>query len=97
MISYVNQTDLNKTNLQIKRIDQIDISIVDEDNNLINFNNLDWNITLVLENVRIIPDKPPHFKQLTTEVKPYESKPILEEKALEEPINDIKDLELLST
>ena len=97
MISYVNQTDLNKTNLQIKVIDQIDISITDEDGNLINFNNLDWNITLVLENVRIIPEKPPRFKELTTEVKPYESKPTLEEKALEEPINDIKDLELLST
>ncbi len=97
MISYTNQTDLNKTNLQIKIIDQIDISIVDEDNNLINFNNLDWNITLVLENIRQIPEKPPRFKELTTEVKPYESKPTLEEKTLEEPINDIKDLELLST
>jgi len=70
MISYVNQTDLNKTNLQIKTIDQIDISITDEDNNLINFNGLDWNITLVLENVRRLPDKVPPFKEVLEKQKP---------------------------
>jgi hypothetical protein len=88
MISYINQTDLNKTNLQIKTIDQIDISIVNEDNELIDFNNIDWNITLVLENVRLIPDKPLPFKTLLQNQK-------VEKKALEEPIQDIKDLELL--
>ena len=94
MISYTNQTDLNKTNLQTKIIDQIDISITDEDTELINFNNLDWNITLVLENIRLIPEKPPTFRQLTTEVKPFETK--VNEIVKEEPINDIKDLELLT-
>lgn len=96
MISYINQTDLNKTNLQIKVIDQIDISIVDEDNSLINFNNIDWNITLVLENVRIIPDKPPHFKQLTTETQPFSTQQKEEEIINKNAINDIKDLELLN-
>lgn len=100
MISYTNSTDLNKTNLQIKTIDQIDISITDEDNELINFNNLNWNITLVLENIRLIPEPPPTFRQLTTEAKPFETNPSvhLNEKQIinEEPINDIKDLELLS-
>lgn len=94
MISYTNSTDLNKTNLQIKTIDQIDISIVDENNELINFNNLDWNITLVLENIRLIPEPPPLFKELTTEAKPFETK--INEVVNEEPINDIKDLELLT-
>lgn len=94
MISYTNSTDLNKTNLQIKTIDQIDISIVDENNELINFNNLDWNITLVLENIRLIPEPPPLFKELTTEAKPFETK--VNEIVTEEPINDIKDLELLT-
>jgi len=95
LISYTNSTDLNKTNLQIKIIDQIDISITDEDTNLINFNNLDWNITLVLENIRLIPEPPPLFKDLVTEVKPFEKK--VNEIVQEEPINDIKDLELLMT
>jgi len=78
MISYVNQTDLNKTNLQIKTIDQIDISITDEDNNLINFNGLDWNITLVLENVRRLPDKVPPFKEVLEKQKPAKEDPELE-------------------
>lgn len=91
MISYTNQTDLNKTNLQIKTIDQIDISITNEDNELINFNKLDWNITLVLENIRLIPEPPPTFRQLTTEAKPFETNPINEN-----VINDVKDLELLN-
>jgi len=76
MISYVNQTDLNKTNLQIKEIDQIDISITDEDSNLIDFNNLDWNITLVLENVRRLPDKVPPFKEVLEKQKPAKEQKI---------------------
>lgn len=109
MISYTNQTDLNKTNLQIKIIDQIDISITDENNELINFNNLDWNITLVLENIRLIPEKAPTFRELITEVKPFEAEPSgsappsLNEAEPSGPsllnenvINDVKDLELLN-
>jgi len=56
MISYVNTIELNKAVLQTRYIDQIDISIADEDNNLVDFNGLDWNITLVLENVRKLSD-----------------------------------------
>jgi hypothetical protein len=97
MISYINQTDLNKTNLQIKTIDQIDLSITDEDNNLIDFNNLDWNITLVLENVRLIAEKPASFRELITETTPFKTERNIEEKALNETaINDIKDLEVLN-
>jgi hypothetical protein len=57
LINYTNQTDLNKALLRVNIIDEIDINIVDEDNNLINFNNIDWTIALVLENVRVIPVK----------------------------------------
>jgi len=91
MISYTNQTDLNKAVLNIKTIDQIDISITDEDNQLINFNNLDWTITLVLENIRLIPDKIPSFNQL---LKSQTNKDL--EQITEEPTKDIKDLELLT-
>jgi hypothetical protein len=99
MISYYNQTDLNKSNLQIKIIDQIDISITDENDELINFNNLEWNITLVLENIRLIPEPAPTFRELITETKPFDAEPsgsappsLLNENA----INDINDLELLN-
>jgi hypothetical protein len=85
MISYYNQSDLNKSNLQIKSIDQIDISITDENDELINFNNLDWSITLVLETIRLIAEPPPSFSNLLNQ-----------QIINEEPTKDIKDLELLN-
>ncbi len=48
MISYSSQSDVNKNLLNVRTINEIDIQIFDEDNNLVNFNNLDWNITLVI-------------------------------------------------
>lgn len=91
MISYSSQTDLNKSALQTSYIDQIDISIVDEDNNLINFNGIDWSITLVLENRRLLPERfTTPFRQLTT---PVDSKKITE---IPNENPDIKDLKLLS-
>ena len=41
-------TDVNKNLLNVRSINEIDIQIFDEDNNLVNFNNLDWNMTLVI-------------------------------------------------
>ena len=55
MISYINQNDLNKKNKNILKapfIDNIDIQIVDEYDNLIDFHNQDWTITLVVSNSR---------------------------------------------
>ena len=48
MISYNSQSDTNKNLLNIRSINEIDINIYDENNNYIDFNNLDWTITLVL-------------------------------------------------
>jgi hypothetical protein len=48
MISYTSQSDANKNLLNIRIVNEIDIQIYDENNNLVNFNNLDWNITLVI-------------------------------------------------
>jgi hypothetical protein len=48
MISYTSNSDINKNLLNVRSINEIDIQIYDEDNNLVNFNNLDWNITLVI-------------------------------------------------
>lgn len=57
MISYVNMNDLNKNILRGQIIDSIDIRITDEENNDIDFNNIDWNITLCLSNERIDTEK----------------------------------------
>ena len=48
MISYSSQSDVNKNLLNMRTVNEIDIMIYDENNNLVNFNNLDWNITLVI-------------------------------------------------
>ena len=48
MISYNSQSDANKNLLNIRSINEIDINIYDEYNNYIDFNNLDWTMTLVI-------------------------------------------------
>jgi hypothetical protein len=48
MISYSSQSDANKNLLNIRSINEIDINIYDENNNYIDFNNLDWTMTLVI-------------------------------------------------
>jgi len=48
MISYTSQSDTTTHLLNLRSINQIDIQIYDENNNLIDFNNLDWSISLIL-------------------------------------------------
>jgi len=98
LISYTNQTDLNKAVLLVKIIDEIDINIVDEDNNLINFNNIDWTITLVLENIRLIPAKFTNtFNSLlqNAEIIQKENEDLTKEEK-KETNKDLEDLELLN-
>ena len=48
MISYTSQSEADKNLLNIRSINEIDINVYDENNNYIDFNNLDWTITLVI-------------------------------------------------
>ena len=48
MISYNSQSEANKNLLNIRSINEIDINIYDENNKYIDFNNLDWTMTLVI-------------------------------------------------
>ena len=48
MVSYISNNDLDKHILRTKHIDAIDILLVDENENLIDFNNIDWTLTLCL-------------------------------------------------
>jgi hypothetical protein len=97
LISYTNQTDLNKSLLRVNIIDDIDISIVDEDNNFINFNNIDWTIALVLENVRLLPTKfTDSFESLikNSQLETIENKELREEEKKES--KDLEELEILN-
>jgi hypothetical protein len=53
MISYTSQNDLNRNLLKQSVIDRIDIQLLDENQNYLDFNNLDWSITICLSNERI--------------------------------------------
>jgi hypothetical protein len=48
MINYVSVSDLERNILFNRSLDILDIQIVDEDNKYINFQNIDWSITLCL-------------------------------------------------
>ena len=53
MISFVSTVDTQKNVLREITIDLVDIQIVDENNNFIDFNNTDWTMTLILTKERI--------------------------------------------
>ena len=58
MINYTASIDIQKIILSNRSVDMIDIEFVDENNNYINFRNIDWSITVCLtveksDNVKI--------------------------------------------
>ena len=58
MINYTASIDIQKIILSNRSVDMIDIEFVDENNNYINFRNIDWSITICLtveksDNVKI--------------------------------------------
>jgi hypothetical protein len=52
MINYVNHTGTSHI-LKTHHLTTMDIQMVDENNNYINFNNINWSMTLILSNFRI--------------------------------------------
>jgi hypothetical protein len=48
MVSYMNTSQNLKHELRLNLLDGIDIQLTDENNNFINFNNINWTITLCL-------------------------------------------------
>ena len=73
MISYNNQNDLNKNLLKQSVIDRVDIQLLDENQNYLDFNNLDWSITICLSNERIDREKDiTTIRDITNKIKPIE-------------------------
>ena len=98
MVSYVSNNDLDKHILRTKFIDAIDISIMDEDENLIDFNNINWTLTLSLSIERediIINNLDLHqvVRDSTETISNPPLIPLIKEKELTQ---DEKDLNLLS-
>ena len=57
MINYTSVSELEKNILFNRSLDVLDIQIVDEDNKYINFQNIDWSITLCLTIEKNDPEK----------------------------------------
>ena len=95
MISYVNQSDLNTNILQARTLNTIDISLVDENNNFLDFNNCDWSMTITLSIHRneYISYNGDLYKQISENTNLVNDVK-LPEKVLEKS-QDEKDLELL--
>ena len=56
LIQYTNITNIKAT-LNNTSLDGFDISIIDDDNNYVNFNNINWTMTFVLTIIRNRPNK----------------------------------------
>ena len=57
MINYTSVSELEKNILFNRSLDVLDIQIVDEENKYINFQNIDWSITLCLTIEKNDPEK----------------------------------------
>ena len=104
MISYTSQSESNKNLLNIRSINQIDIQIYDENDNLIDFNNLDWTLSLVISSEVQIVQQQIYMKDiLKNNIEFPEPAPPQEELPPEEPqVEEIpetqaeKELKILS-
>ena len=98
LINYENKNELNKNIIKVSSIENLDIQLTDDDDNLINFNNFDWALTLCISIERkekqkdniTLKDILKHTLLRNTEDKMNIE--VLEEKILTQ---DEKDLQLL--
>jgi len=93
MISYTSVSELEKNILFNRSLDVLDIQIVDEENKYINFQNIDWSITLCLTIEKNDPVKLDYG--LSNLPLPIENKNILENN--KKLTQDEKELKLLES
>lgn len=96
LIQYTNITNIKAT-LNNLSLDGFDISIIDDDNNYINFNNINWTMTFVLTLIRKRPIISPtkfidvvksNIETNIEDTKPDENEANQEEQVNEEPIQE---------
>lgn len=81
LIMYENTNNISNQ-LNLKVLDGFDLEILDDDGNLINFNNAYWTITMLLSIERDVPlPMPATFNQIT-----QEQRAMLEAQAEEQPV-----------
>jgi len=91
LIQYENTNNISNQ-LNLKVLDGFDLEILDDDGNLINFNNAYWTITMLLSIERDIPTPMPStFQQITQEQREMLEQPKEEEKPVEIPEEEITE------
>lgn len=55
LIVYENKSN-SKYTLRTETLDEIDLQFYDQNNNLINFNNIDWQLTILMEITRVVEE-----------------------------------------
>ena len=92
MISYSNQNDLNNNLLKQSIIDRVDIQLLDENNNYLDMNNLDWTITISLSNERVDRERDrTTLRDITNKNKPLDT-----EEEINKPLELTKDQQELN-
>jgi hypothetical protein len=86
ILLYENTTGYKPT-LRNTTVNDFDLMLLDDDENLINFNNVDWNITLQLDITRLRRDNNKTFPNFRNFVNAQEEEPVIENKtnSKEEP------------
>jgi hypothetical protein len=74
MISYVNQNPDDRQLVNVKTINQVDILLLDENDNFLDFNNVGWTLTLMLIITRFKADPTSTFKEIVSMETPNEGK-----------------------
>lgn len=82
--------------LKVKTVDRIDIIIQDEDGNLVDFNNIDWSLTLILSIEKVLVINTPQTFQQITQQQPQQQQP-QQQNIIPETVPDLAVLGLPQT
>lgn len=97
LIVYENKSN-SKYTLRTDTLDEIDLQLLDQNNNLINFNNIDWQLTILLEITRVIEEQSQtemadilkEQNKILGDLINQQNEPDVEQPEVEQPINPIQ-------
>jgi len=97
LIVYENKSN-SKYTLRTDTLDEIDLQFYDQNNNLINFNNIDWQITILMEITREVEQQSQtemadilkEQNKILGDLISQQNQPVSEQPEVEQPINPIQ-------
>ncbi|MEY3752078.1 MAG: hypothetical protein RLZZ354_620 [Pseudomonadota bacterium] len=97
LIVYENKSN-SKYTLRTDTLDEIDLQLYDQNNNLINFNNIDWQLTILMEITREVEQQSQtemadilkEQNKILGDLINQQNQPVAEQQEVEQPINPIQ-------